>query len=79
MAGFFGGDINGVRYSIGFGIFRFSATSLMMFYIPIYGAILYHYRNGGVAALLKSIDLADDSGSYHFLYAKFECCNNYDD
>ena len=41
LAGFFGGDINGVRYSIGFGIFRFSATSLMMFYIPIYGAILY--------------------------------------
>ena len=55
LAGFFGSDINGVRYSIGFGIFRFSATSLMMFYIPIYGAILYHYRNGGVAALLKSL------------------------
>lgn len=55
LAGFFGSDINGVRYSIGFGIFRFSATSLMMFYIPIYGAILYHYRNGGVAALLRSL------------------------
>ena len=55
LAGFFGSDINGVRYSIGFGMFRFSATSLMMFYIPIYGAILYHYRDGGVAALLKSL------------------------
>lgn len=55
LAGFFGGDINGVRYSIGFGMFRISATSVMMFYIPIYGAILYHYRDGGVAALLKSL------------------------
>ena len=55
MAGFFGGDINGVRYSIGFGMFRISATSLMMFYVPIYGAILYKYRDGGFSALLKSI------------------------
>ncbi len=47
LAGFFGGDINGVRYSIGFGMFRISATSLMMFYVPIYGAILYKYRDGG--------------------------------
>ena len=55
LAGFFGGDINGVRYSIGFGMFRISATSLMMFYVPIYGAILYKYRDGGFSALLKSI------------------------
>lgn len=55
LAGFFGGDINGVRYSIGFGMFRISATSLMMFYVPIYGAILYKYRDGGFPALLKSI------------------------
>ena len=55
LAGFFGGDINGVRYSIGFGMFRISATSLMMFYVPIYGAILYKYRDGSFPALLKSI------------------------
>ena len=55
LAGFFGGDINGVRYSIGFGMFRISATSLMMFYVPIYGAISYKYRDGGFSALLKSI------------------------
>lgn len=55
LAGFFGTDINGVRYSIGFGIIRVSATSLMMFYVPIYGAVLYKYRDGGVSALLKSI------------------------
>ena len=55
LAGFFGGDINGVRYSIGFGMFRISATSLMMFYVPIYGAILYKYRDGGKLALFKSL------------------------
>lgn len=55
LAGFFGTDINGVRYSIGFGRFRVSATSLMMFYVPIYGAVLYKYRDGGISALLKAI------------------------
>lgn len=55
LTGFFGTDINGVRYSIGFGMFRVSATSLMMFYVPIYGAVLYKYRDGGVSALLKAI------------------------
>ena len=38
-----------------FGMFRISAPSLMMFYVPIYGAILYKYRDGGFPALLKSI------------------------
>lgn len=55
LTGFFGADINSVRYSIGFGMFRVSATSLMMFYVPIYGAVLYKYRDGGVSALLKAI------------------------
>lgn len=55
LAGFFGSDINGGRYSIGFGMFRISATSLMMFYVPIYGAIIYKYRDGGLSALLKAI------------------------
>lgn len=52
---FFGTDINGIRYSIGFGMFRVSASCVMMFYVPIYGAILYRYRNGGISALLKAI------------------------
>lgn len=30
-------------------------TAFMMFYVPIYGAILYKYRGGGVASLLKAI------------------------
>lgn len=53
--GFFGSYVNGVRYYIGFGVFRLSAVSLLMFYIPIYGAILYKYRNGGIGALLMSL------------------------
>ena len=54
LTGFFGGTSNGEYYSIGFGMFRISATSLMMFYVPLYGAILYKYRDGGALALLKS-------------------------
>ena len=44
LVSFFGGDINGVRYSIGFGMFRISATSLMMFMYQFMRAILYKYR-----------------------------------
>ena len=54
VAGFFGGTVNGTRNYIGFGMFRVSAVSLLLFYIPIYGAILYKYRNGGIGALLMS-------------------------
>ena len=55
LTGFFGVDINGVGNWVGFGMFRVSITSLMMFYVPIYGAILYKYRNGGALALLKAL------------------------
>lgn len=55
LAGFFGVNINGVRYSVGFGMFRISAPAFMMFYVPIYGGILYKYREGGMLALLKAI------------------------
>ncbi len=40
---------------IGFGRLRVAVTSLMMFYVPIYGAILYKYRDGGVSALCRAI------------------------
>lgn len=53
LTGFFGGVENGAYYSIGFGIFRISAMSIMMFYVPLYGAILYKYKGGGVFSLLK--------------------------
>lgn len=52
--GLFGGVVNGSYQSIGFGMFRISLTSLMMFYVPFYGAILYKYKGGGVFALIKA-------------------------
>lgn len=55
LTGFFGVDINGIGNWVGFGRFRVSITSLMMFYVPIYGAILYKYRNGGASDLLKAL------------------------
>ena len=55
LTGVFGGYINGTHYGIGFGPFTFSATSMMMFYVPVYGAILYKYRDGGIGSLLKSV------------------------
>ena len=55
VAGFGGVDINGVGNWVGFGMFRVSITSLMMFYVPIYGAILYKYRDGGFMALCKAL------------------------
>ena len=51
----FGVATSGVRYYIGFGMFRVSVVSLLMFYIPIYGAILYKYRNGGREAFFISL------------------------
>lgn len=55
LTSFFGVDINGVGNWVGFGMFRVSITSLMMFYVPIYGAILYKYRDGGFMALCKAL------------------------
>ena len=55
VAGFGGLDVNGIGNWVGFGMFRVSITSLMMFYVPIYGAILYKYRDGGFMALCKAL------------------------
>ena len=55
VAGFGGLDVDGIGNWIGFGRLRVAVTSLMMFYVPIYGAILYKYRDGGVSALCRAI------------------------
>lgn len=34
---------------------RVQLTALMMFYIPIYGAIIYKYRGGGLKSLIRAI------------------------
>ena len=41
LTSFFGVDINGVGDWVGIGVCRVSITFLMMFYVPIYGVILY--------------------------------------
>lgn len=55
VVGFFGMNINGVRYRVGFGALYVSAIPFMMLYVPIYGGILYKYRNGGWADFIKAI------------------------
>ena len=55
LSGFFGGTIYGAHRFVGFGWFQFSATTLMMFYVPIYGAILYKYRDGGKKEFFKAV------------------------
>ena len=55
VAGFGGLDVDGIGNWIGFGRLRVAVTSLMMFYVPIYGAILYKYRDGGFTALCKAL------------------------
>ena len=55
LTGFFGNSTNLGYRTIGFGIFRISASALLMFYVPVYGGILYKYRNGGMLEFLKAI------------------------
>ena len=52
-----GGQVNGARIFISLpgGRRGMDVQKLMLFYVPIYGAILYKYRDGGFSALLKSI------------------------
>ena len=45
----------GSYYFLGFRRLRFSVSALMMLYVPIYGGILYKYRDGGKKAFLKAI------------------------
>lgn len=49
-----GYDINGVKY-IGYGGIRIRAAVPLTIYIPIYGAILYKYRNKKWKGLLSSL------------------------
>lgn len=55
VVGFFGTDINGVRYRVGFGAFRIAAIPFMMLYVPVYGGILYKYRNGELKEFIKAL------------------------
>ena len=45
----------GSYYFLGFRRLRSSVSALMMLYVPIYGGILYKYRDGGKKAFFKAI------------------------
>jgi len=50
-----GNTVNGVHRFVGVGRVHINLTAVMMFYVPIYGAILYKYRGGGLRKLLISV------------------------
>lgn len=54
-ASLFGVVVAGRTMYIGLGSLRVQTTALMMFYVPVYGAILYKYRGGGLAAFAKAL------------------------
>lgn len=51
----FGNTVNGMRVFLSFAGNSISVQALMLFYIPIYGGIIYKYRGSGYQGLLKSI------------------------
>lgn len=55
VVGFFGVDLHGVRYRVGFGALSVAVAPLMMFYVPVYAGILYKYRNGEWKEFLKAL------------------------
>lgn len=55
LANLFGIRIAGRTVYIGLGLLRIQSTAFMMFYIPIYGAIIYKYRGGGLGSFAKAI------------------------
>lgn len=44
--------VNGLSYIV-FGFISIATSSVMLLYIPLYGAIIYKYRGGNVGAFLK--------------------------
>ncbi len=55
VAVFSGNMVNGMIYYIGIGGRPVSVQALMLFYVPVYGGIIYKYHGSGYAGLMKSI------------------------
>lgn len=55
VAVFSGNMVNGMRYYIAIGGRSVSVQALMMFYVPVYGGIIYKYHGSGYAGLMKAI------------------------
>lgn len=51
----FGNMVNGAKFLTIFGGMTISVRSWMMFYVPVYGGILYHYRGDAYKGLLKAV------------------------
>lgn len=51
---FFGVSLNGKTYWIVIGRWSVSMPALMLFYIPIYGGVLYKYYGSGYSGLIKA-------------------------
>lgn len=54
VSAWFGTPVNGRVLVLGMGAFRFSLTSFVMLYIPIWGALLVQYRGQGMNGILKA-------------------------
>lgn len=54
ISGFLGTDRLG-RYYIGGGAVKIFTSTFMMFYVPVYGAILYKYRESGALSIIKAV------------------------
>lgn len=50
-----GTPMRGMRYYIRLAGIEFNFAAFMTLYVPVYGAILYSYRDGGIGAFVKSI------------------------
>lgn len=52
---FFSYELNGVHYFGSLSGLRFSLIQLTFLYVPLYGALLYHYRQKGCTGIVKCI------------------------
>lgn len=52
---FFGVSINGMTYYMIIGVRAISIQALMLFYVPIYGGVIYRYHGLGYQGFLKAV------------------------
>lgn len=52
---FYGEKVNGTIFNMNFAGFHISLFSVMLLYIPLYGAIIYQYYGTGYNGIIKSI------------------------
>lgn len=52
---FLGREVNGARIFANIGGYSLSLKMLMLLYIPVFGGVLYSYRDGGYKAVVKSM------------------------